>query len=75
MRCKWVPSRGRPPQFCSKSCREKFGRDVERLGEEISLIAKALEAETMPQRDADFVQSQLARRQWLLARYVITART
>lgn len=69
--CAWPETRkgGRPSRFCHRRCQEKFGRARVRLVEELREISEALERGVPDRQVRLYLENQLARRRWLLARY------
>jgi hypothetical protein len=67
-RCRWLEDSGRRQYFCSRSCRERYQRERQRLLDEIDVLRSMAPAMTT-QRESKLLESHLARRRWLLSRY------
>ena len=68
--CTWPRGRGRPALFHDRLCHEKYHLIRRRLVAEIADIDEALERQPRPpSEERIYLENQLARRRWLLARY------
>ncbi|MCA0437611.1 MAG: hypothetical protein LCH98_14200 [Actinobacteria bacterium] len=68
--CEWPEGRGRPPLFHHRLCQEKYQLARRRLTAEISDLVAVLDQTPKPAgEDRIYLENQLARRRWLLARY------
>lgn len=68
--CKWPDGPGRPPLFHHRLCHEKYHLVRRRLLAEVVDIHKALNREPRPPfEERIYLENQLARRRWQLARY------
>ncbi|MDN5746315.1 MAG: hypothetical protein L0H31_14520 [Nocardioidaceae bacterium] len=74
-RLKWSNSRGRPPLYCSNTCRKRAVSVAGKLARAIQGHQRQLLAEGLTYRAKRDVQTEVARLEWLLSMYPPSART
>jgi hypothetical protein len=71
--CHWTEG-GRPSYFCTRACREAYWYERNELVLEIAALQDALAQPGGTYRDRRRVQAEVARRRWVLGRYVLDSR-
>jgi len=67
--CAWPTSAGRPQDFCSKTCRQKCYRTLEKLRAELEALESLIEGGSGTQSDQAALRSEVAKLRWWIRRY------
>lgn len=74
-RLTWSAGRGRPPLYCSNTCRKRAVSIASKLARAIQAHHRQLLDEPLTYRAKRDVQAELARLEWLLSMYPPSARS
>ena len=67
--CEWTFGRGRPQLFCSRLCRRRHMSARSQVLRDLRAIEEALDWRLCTLAEREQLQSELAIRRWVLARY------
>lgn len=73
-RLKWSMGRGRPPLYCTPTCRKRAVSVAGKLGRAIQAQRRQLHEGGLTYRAERQVQTELARLEWLMSMYPPSAR-
>ena len=74
-RLRWSSGRGRPPLYCSNTCRKRAVSVARKLARAIHASQRQLLEESLTYRAEREVRGNLARLEWLLSMYPVSARS